>query len=88
MSTPSPPTTPASSASPVPTAQPQPFRVVQRGGSPAPSDFLNDIEMREKQVLELRSLQMTANAKARRLAIMQEHKERTEAANAITRDRR
>jgi len=65
-----------------------PFRPTQRGKAFSPSDFFSDAELRDKALLELRTVQMRASVEARKLAIMTEHKERTEMANAITRDRR
>lgn len=64
------------------------FQPVQRGRVPSPQDFFTDEELRDKAVAELRFAQMRTNVEARKLAIMQEHKERVESANAITRDRR
>jgi len=54
----------------------------------AADPFLTDEENRELSLARLQQAKMDVNVKARRLAIMQEHKARLEAANAITRERR
>lgn len=65
----------------------EPFVRRQRGERPSKEDFLTDEELRARALMEQRNLTMDSNAKARRLAIMQEHKTNVEQANAMTRDR-
>jgi hypothetical protein len=58
---------------------------VRRGEHPSPDDWLTDEELRDRAQAQIAQIKMDTNVKARRLAIMQEHKERTEQANALTR---
>jgi len=69
-------------------ASSKPFRRKQRGKFPSKDDFLSDQELRDRELLKVRALQVETNVKARRLAIMQEHRAMMEQANAITRNPR
>lgn len=68
--------------------QPPAFQPLQRGEGPSSDDFLTDEEIRTRELAKITSLRTDTNVKARRLQIMQEAKQLTEEANAITRDRR
>lgn len=65
--------------------QPQQFPIVSEDGE---LSYLTDDERRELELAQLQLAKMDVNIKARRLAIMQEHKANTDRAAAMTRDRR
>lgn len=64
------------------------FRRRQRGKFPSKDDFLSDEEIRERELAKMQQMRVDTNVKARRLAIMQEHREMLATANAITRNTR
>ena len=61
---------------------------MQRGKFPSKDDYLTDEELRDRELAKVQSLKVETNVKARRLAIMQEHRAMMEQANAITRNPR
>jgi hypothetical protein len=64
------------------------FRRKQRGKFPSKDDFLTDDELRDRELQKVHALKVETNIKARKLAIMQEHRQMLEQANAITRNPR
>lgn len=64
------------------------FKRKQRGKFPGKDDFLSDEELRQRELLKVQALQVETNVKARKLAIMQEHRQMMEQANAISRNPR
>lgn len=64
------------------------FKKRQRSKFPSKDDFLTDEEMRDRELSRIQALKVDTNAKARRLAIMQEHRAMMEQANAITKNPR
>jgi hypothetical protein len=62
------------------------FKRRQRGKFPSKDDFLSDDEIRDRELSKLQQMKVDTNVKARRLAIMQEHRAMMEQANAITRN--
>ena len=60
--------------------------VRQRGKFPSKDDFLTDEEIRDRELAKVQAMKVDTNVKARRLAIMQEHRSMMEQANAITRN--
>jgi hypothetical protein len=62
------------------------FRPIRRGKFPSKDDFLTDEEVRDRELAKVNALKVETNVKARRLAIMQEHRSMMELANAITRN--
>ena len=67
---------------------PRPFKRKQRGKFPSNNDFLTDEEIRDRELAKVQQMKVDTNVKARRLAIMQEHRAMMEQANAITRNPR
>ena len=67
---------------------PKKFKRKQRGKFPSKDDWLSDDELRDRELLKVRALQVETNVKARKLAIMQEHRSMMEQANAITKNPR
>jgi hypothetical protein len=51
-------------------------------------DYLTDEEIRDRELARVQAMKVDTNVKARRLAIMQEHRSMLEQANAITRNSR
>jgi hypothetical protein len=49
---------------------------------------LTDEELRERELAKMQATKVDTNVKARRLAIMQEHRAMLEQANAMTKNRR
>lgn len=64
------------------------FRPRRRGKFPSKDDYLTDVEIRDRELAKVQALKVDTNVKARRLAIMQEHRSMMEQANAITRNPR
>jgi hypothetical protein len=64
------------------------FKVKQRGKFPSKDDFLSDEEIRDRELSKLQQMKVDTNVKARRLAIMQEHRSMMEQANALTKNPR
>ena len=60
----------------------------QRGKFPSRDDFLTDDEIRDRELAKVQQMKVDTNVKARRLAIMQEHRSMMEQANAMTRNPR
>lgn len=67
---------------------PPPFTRKQRGKFPSKDDYLSDEELRDRELAKVQALKVETNVKARRLAIMQEHRSMMDQANAITRNRK
>lgn len=67
---------------------PIPFRPTQRGKFPSKDDFLSDEELRARELAKMQAMTVETNVKARRLAIMQEHRAMLEQANALTKNRK
>lgn len=65
-----------------------PFEPIRRGKFPSRDDYLTDDEIRDRELAKVQQLKVDTNVKARRLAIMQEHRAMMEQANAITRNRK
>jgi len=72
----------------IPTATAKPNFPIDRGDDASADPFLTDEELREKSLGQLQLQKMDVNIKARKLAIMQEHKTNLELAVGMTRDRR
>lgn len=68
--------------------KPKRFRPIRRGEQPSRDDYLSDEEIRDRELAKVQQMKMDTNVKARRLAIMQEHRSMMDQANAITRNRR
>ena len=67
---------------------PKPKVVLKRRGKfPSKDDFLTDEEIRDRELAKVQAMKVDTNVKARRLAIMQEHRSMMEQANAITKNR-
>jgi hypothetical protein len=64
------------------------FAPIQRGKFPSRDDFLTDEEIRDRELSKVQQMKVDTNVKARRLAIMQEHRAMMEQANAMTKNRR
>lgn len=62
------------------------FRRRQRGKFPSKDDWLSDEELRDRELAKVHQMKVDTNVKARRLAIMQEHREMLAQANAMTRN--
>lgn len=73
------------SSTPKPPAK---FRPKLRGKFPSKDDYLTDDELRDRELSKVAALKVDTNAKARRLAIMQEHRAALDQANAITMNRK
>jgi len=65
---------------------PAPFRPNRRGKLPSKDDWLTNEELRDRELAKVNAMKVDTNVKARKLAIMQEHRVLVEQANAITRN--